>query len=280
MIKDVVALVDGSAGDNVPLEHAERIARLFDANLTALYLNVLPDVLISGQSTLSPIAMDQVMATSIRTGAAAATRLTARLQGAGVPAELRHFDTAGHDLWNLVSSASRAADLFVARHPSAGGVRPQWRLVAEAALFGSARGVYFAECRPGPEPMLRSVVVAWDGSHSASRALTEATPFLQKAQRTLIVTVDEAGTPEQGEPLLQDRDLARHLARLGVTTTHRRIRALGRSVSEVLAQEIAGADADLFVMGAYGHSRVREWFFGGVTRDFLAHCPVPVLMAR
>src|SRR5258708_6359138 len=171
MIKDVVALVDGSAGDGVPLEHAERIARLFEANLTALYLNVLPDVLISGQSTLSPIAIDQVMATSKRVGAAAATRLSARLQGAGVPAELRHIDTADSELWNLVSNASRAADLFVARHPGAGGVRPQWRLVAEAALFGSARGIYFAECPSGPEPMLRSVVVAWDSSHSASRAL-------------------------------------------------------------------------------------------------------------
>jgi nucleotide-binding universal stress UspA family protein len=280
MIKDVVALVDGSAGDNVPLEHAERIARLFEANLTALYLNLLPDVLISGQSTLSPIAIDQVIATSKSVGAAAATRLSARLEGAGVPGELRRVDAADSDVWNLVSNASRAADLFVARHPSAGGVRPQWRLVAEAALFGSARGIYFAESPPGPGPMFESVVVAWDGSHSASRALTEALPFLEKAQRTLIVTVDEGRTPEQGEVLLLDKDLTRHLAHLELTTTHRRVKARGRSVSEVLAQEIAGANADLFVMGAYGHSHVREWIFGGVTRDFLTHSPVPVLMAR
>jgi nucleotide-binding universal stress UspA family protein len=280
MIKDVVALVDGSAGDSVPLEHAERIVRVFDANLTALYLNVLPDVLIAGQSTLSPIAIDEVMATSKRAGAAAATRLSARLEGAGVPTELRHVDVADSELWDLVSSASRAADLLVARHPSPGGVRPQWRSVAEAALFGSARGIYFAECPPGPRPMFQSVVVAWDSSHSATRALTEAMPFLQKAQRTLIVTVDEAGTPDGGEMRLQDKDLARHLARLGVTTTHRRVTALGRSVSEVLVEEIAGANADLFVMGAYGHSRVREWIFGGVTCDFLTHSPVPVLMAR
>jgi len=122
--------------------------------------------------------------------------------------------------------------------------------------------------------------VAGDSSHSATRALTEALPFLQKAQRTLIVTVDEARTPEQGEVLLLDKDLTRHLAHLGVTTTHRRLKARGQSVSEVLVQEIAGANADLFVMGAYGHSRARERIFGGVTRDFLTHSPVPVLMAR
>jgi nucleotide-binding universal stress UspA family protein len=280
MIKDVVALVDGSAGDNVPLEHAERIARLFGANLTALYLNVLPDVLISGQSALSPIAIDQVIATSKSVGAAAATRLSAHLEGAGVPGELRRVDAADSDVWNLVSNASRAADLFVARHPSAGGVRPQWRLVAEAALFGSDRGIYFAEYPPEPARMFETVVVAWDNSHSASRALTEALPFLQQAQRTVIVTVDEARTPEQGEVLLLDNDLHRHLTHLGLTTTHRRVKARGRSVSEVLVQEIASANADLFVMGAYGHSRVREWIFGGVTRDFLTHSPVPVLMAR
>jgi nucleotide-binding universal stress UspA family protein len=152
-------------------------------------------------------------------------------------------------------------------------------VTAEAALFGSARGVYLAERPVESGPMFRSVLVAWDNSRSATRALTEALPFIQKAQRTLIITVDGAGAPEP-EEMVQDDDLLRHLDHLGATTTHRRVKAGGRSVSQVLAQEIAGDDADLLVMGAYGHSPIREWIFGGVTRAFLAHSPVPVLMAR
>jgi nucleotide-binding universal stress UspA family protein len=65
-----------------------------------------------------------------------------------------------------------------------------------------------------------------------------------------------------------------------VAAEYRRVDALGRSVSEVILREIADADADLLVMGAYGHSRVREWIVGSVSRNFLAYCPVPVLMAR
>lgn len=279
MIKDVVALVDGSADDDVPLGHAERIARLFEASLTALYLNVLPEILMSGRSALSPMAIDQVIASTKGAGAAVATRLAARVERLGVPGELRHVDAMGSELWNLMSSASRTADLFVLRHPAGGAVRRQWRVVAEAALFGSARGVYFAERPVESGPMFRSVIVAWDNSRSATRALTEALPFLQQARRTLLVTVDGAGAPEQGE-MAQDKDLVRHLDHLGVTTTHRRVKALGRSVSQVLAHEIAGDGADLLVIGAYGHSPVREWIFGSVTRDFLAHSPVPVLMAR
>jgi nucleotide-binding universal stress UspA family protein len=279
MIRDVVALLDGSTGDSLPLEHSERIARLFGANLTALYLNVLPDVVTSGQSTISPMAIDQLMATSKSAGAAAATRLSAQLQGAGVPAVVRRVDTADNELWNLVSNASRAADLFVVKHPGREGAQRQDRLVAEAALFGSARGVYLAESPVPSERMYRSVIVAWDNSHSAARALTEALPFLQKSHRTLVVTVDGARAAEP-TATVQDDSLVRHLAHLGLAATYRRVNARGRSVSDVLLREITSADADLLVMGAYGHSRLREWLFGSVTRDFLTHSPVPVLMAR
>src|SRR5437868_3001550 len=113
MIKDVVALMDGTSGDTVALGHAERIARLFDANLTALYLNVLPDILISGLSSVSPIAIDQVVETSKSVGAAAESRLSARIGALTVPNQLRRIDTASNALWNLVSDTSRTADLFV-----------------------------------------------------------------------------------------------------------------------------------------------------------------------
>src|SRR6185503_20261592 len=103
MIKDVVALVDGSAGDDVPLGHAEQIARVFEANVTALYLNVLPGVLVSGRSAISPIALDQVAEKSKDRGVAAATRLADRVKRLCVPGELRHVDVLGTELWNLVA---------------------------------------------------------------------------------------------------------------------------------------------------------------------------------
>ena len=104
-------------------------------------------------------------------------------------------------------------------------------------------------------------------------------PFLQRSERTFLVTVEADGSPDVAGTQ-QDGDLAQHLMHLGIKTTHLRVKARGRSVSQVLVEEIVYAEADLLVMGAYGHSRVREWIFGSVTRDFLAHSPVPLLMAR
>jgi hypothetical protein len=203
MIKDIVALLDGSTGDDLPLEHAAVLSRLFDANLTALYLNILPEVLISGNSSLSPVAIDHVTAKSKDVGAAAATLLAARVRALTVRGEVRHVDATDSELWNVVSNASRAADLFVLRHPGRAAARRQDREVAEAALFGFARGVYLAGSPAQSEPIFRSVVVAWDNSHSATRALTEALPFLEKADRTLVVTVDGAAAAEPTE-LAQD----------------------------------------------------------------------------
>ena len=115
-----------------------------------------------------------------------------------------------------------------------------------------------------------------DGSAQAARAVNDALPFLQGAERVVVVTVN----PARGDRA-EDTDIARHLARHGIAAEISDIiTAHDGSVGEVLLSRVTDEAADLIVMGAYGHSRLRELVLGGVSRELLAHMTVPVLMAH
>jgi nucleotide-binding universal stress UspA family protein len=152
--------------------------------------------------------------------------------------------------------------------------------VMEGALFLSGRPVLLM-----PEGMNRAtlspkrVMVAWDSSMEASRAVREALAMLVAAEDVHIVLVDpESGQFEQGDE--PGADVAAYLARHGVKLTVDRLPGEGKTIDAVLRSHAMDCGAELIVMGAYGHSRLRERIFGGVTRAILENVSVPVLMAR
>lgn len=124
-----------------------------------------------------------------------------------------------------------------------------------------------------------SVIVAWDGSMEAARAVHSARSILKAAESVRIVLVDPvAGDAGQGgEP---GADVAAYLARLGVPVTVDRLPSGGKPVADVLIQHARDHSAQMIVMGAYGHSRLRERIFGGVTRSMLNGVIVPLFMAH
>ncbi|MFT4183721.1 MAG: universal stress protein [Rhizobium sp.] len=127
--------------------------------------------------------------------------------------------------------------------------------------------------RPG------TVLVAWDSRNEASQAVRAAMEQLKAAANVSVALVDPyASTRSNGEE--PGADVAAFLARHGVRVSVDVLASGGRSVSDVLRQHAVDIGAELIVMGAYGHSRVREWIFGGVTRSMLETSPVPLLMTR
>ena len=121
---------------------------------------------------------------------------------------------------------------------------------------------------------LRSVLICWDGSRAAARAVGDALPFLAKAEKVFLVKV----TDEENDA--NDDDIRTHLARHGVNATFERLRTVdGDEVSAIL-NFAANNGVDLIVMGGYGHSRIREFVLGGVTRGILASMTAPVLMSH
>jgi nucleotide-binding universal stress UspA family protein len=125
----------------------------------------------------------------------------------------------------------------------------------------------------------RRVMVAWDARMEAARAVRDARGLLAGAEEVILTLVDpvEGEGAHGAEP---GADAAAYLSRHGARVRVDRIPGKGRDVAEVLGGHAVDCGADMMVMGAYGHSRLRERIFGGVTRSFLDRPPLPVFMAR
>jgi nucleotide-binding universal stress UspA family protein len=116
--------------------------------------------------------------------------------------------------------------------------------------------------------------VGWKDTREARRAVWDALPFLKRASQVVVISVDDgdgAADPQDIVGLLQVHD---------VYATSVRKDACGSAASEALVDAASEQAADLLVAGAYGHGRLREWAFGGVTRDLLAYAPICCLMSH
>jgi nucleotide-binding universal stress UspA family protein len=124
---------------------------------------------------------------------------------------------------------------------------------------------------------LDRVMVCWDGSRAATRAIADSLPFLAKAKAVEIVIV---GSKEGQRDQVPGADLGQHLARHGLKVDVKRITSPEIDVASTILSYAADSNADMIVMGGYGHSRLREFVLGGVTRGLLESMTVPVLMSH
>ena len=169
---------------------------------------------------------------------------------------------------------ARAADVVVVGRAGAPDPEPGFLNVSPGPFIVEAgRPVLVAP--PGIESLrVRRVVVAWKDTLEARRAVLHSLPFLERSDQVLLVGVGPAG---DGEGL---SDVAAYLSRHGMAVTPHRLGSDDAGAGEAILGFVAREDADLLVMRAYGHSRMREWMFGGVTRDVLQNTPVCCLMSN
>lgn len=149
------------------------------------------------------------------------------------------------------------------------------RHVFEEALFNSGHPVIVVP-KIGGSVGARTIVVAWDGSARSARAVSDALPMLQGAARISIATV--AGEKDLSR-MAPGADLAAYLARHGVESTLAVLSAADGNASDALRRHAEDIGADMIVMGAFVHSRLRQSVLGGVTRSLLEDCAVPLFMA-
>ena len=124
----------------------------------------------------------------------------------------------------------------------------------------------------------RHIAIAWKDVREARRAVRDALPFLQQAESVMIVEISEG---DEGDRILRHvKDVAGYLARHRVDIVAERVRPAEVSVTDALLRLIHDENINLVVAGAYGHSRLGEWVFGGVTRDLLAQSPVCCLVSH
>ena len=124
----------------------------------------------------------------------------------------------------------------------------------------------------------KRILIAWKDVREARRAVQDAMPLLGGADNVLLLEIPEAGGEEQA--LRRLKDLGGYLARHGITVVGERVRAPAVTVTDTLYRLVEEERIDLIVAGAYGHSRLGEWIFGGVTRDLLPSSPVCCLFSH
>jgi nucleotide-binding universal stress UspA family protein len=149
------------------------------------------------------------------------------------------------------------------------------KVLAETLILLSGRPVLILP--DGHKGVLDRVVVAWDGSPAATRAMNDALPLLQAARSVKVVTVSGDKPVDRSAPLAQ---AVRHLQRHGVRAEGKEVEPEGLSTEMVLERHLKAQRADVMVMGAFGHSRLREIVLGGVTEHMLSHTPAAVWLSH
>lgn len=191
----------------------------------------------------------------------------------------RTADLAGRQTADLIATEARAHDLVVLGRPTA-TVRDHTSADTAAVVAqSSARPVLVLPASAtAVADVGRHVVLAWNGAREAQRAIDGALPLLQDAESVNLVVIEDKHalvSPHGEEP---GADIALYLARHGVHVDVSQLACRRRSVADTLCAHIADHGADMLCMGAYGHSRLREFVLGGTTYDMLRRLPVPTLI--
>lgn len=258
------------------LDLAFGLAAQFDAHLVGLYAPGAPRIPSYALAEAGPTVREMLEQRRAESASEAQARFRDAVKKHGdTSAEWRASDG---DADAAVRQSARYADLVVAGQPEPEDEGDLRGLADELAL-SAGRPVLFVPYAGRFAAPGKRVLVAWDAGREAARAVTDALPLLQRAEAVEVAAFDpERGRRGHGEQ--PGADIALYLARHGVKVTVRRQSGAGFEVGAQILSRAADASADLIVMGAYGHSRVRELVLGGATRSMLEAMTVPVLMSH
>jgi nucleotide-binding universal stress UspA family protein len=275
MINDILVALGGDGAD-AAAACARAVAATLDAHLTGIAIAYEPAVppTIMGGIPGDFVEAQRIANEKIAEAARAAFEEACRRDAVKAESRLMHATLAGAA--DALGRLARRFDITVIGQsdPEKLGIET---VLIESVLFESGRAVLIVPYIQKEAPKFGKVMVCWDGSRPAARAVAEAMPFLRKASQIELVTFQtERARPEE----LPGSDMALHLARHDLTVELKRVPTGGLDIASAILSEAADAQADLLVMGGYGHSRLREFVLGGATRGILGAMTVPTLMAH
>ncbi len=279
-LKDILVHLDGSKPAEGRLRLAADLARQHGAHLAVLHvvdtdLPMMASVDAGGGAAIARV-MEDMRAQALADGARLETLARERLRRDGLSGEWRQAEGMTAE---LVALHARYVDLAVIGQDDPDGDSPHAGAVVEQVLFSSGRPALVVPYAGEFQTLGRRVLIGWNASREAARAVHDALPLLTTADVVTVLSVN----PSRGRGAHGDRpgaDIALHLARHGIKVQVEQSIAPDIGDADVLLNHTSEMGADLIVIGAYGHSRLREMVLGGVTRTLLRQMTVPVLMAH
>ena len=276
MLKDILVHIDRDKECGERLNVAIRLARAHEAHLTGAYViphSRIPQYL---EVEIPKEILEKAAATRLEEAVAARKTFENACRTGGVAYEWRQGENT---VVETLALSARYADLAVVGQRNPDDDNLEMGEMPDRFILSAGRPVLVIPYAGTFPEVGRTVVVAWDASRLATRAVNDALPILRRAAKVHLLAINpERGLEAHGE--IPCADIGHHLARHGVKAEASSLRAEDIDVGDALLSRAADFGADLIVMGAYGHSRWRELVLGGVTRDLLQHMTAPVFMSH
>jgi nucleotide-binding universal stress UspA family protein len=275
MLRDILAFADESLISEARFSLPAALSRHHGARISAVHIleNAYAYIPLDAGPGAGEIMKAQYEAAE-QAAAAVETRYRAQCSAHGLEGEWH----VANDWWGALALAGRH-DLVIAGQ-SASGLPTLLSIIRpEDIALGVGRPTLVVPAKGRFEAVGKRVVIAWKPTKEAGRAVHDALPLLsQNASVTIIEVSDE--DPAQAAKRSGSEDLRRHLARHGFKAVVETVKGSDSSVCATLLSRADKLKADLVVMGAYGHTRLRELILGGVTRSMLQNMTIPVLMSH
>jgi nucleotide-binding universal stress UspA family protein len=274
---EIVVFIDGHTETAGILEFAGILAQEHGARLISVFMQPEPTVtpaetFARGKGMETIIEVHQAQLERIETERRAQFEGIVRRHG--IRSEWRSLPYLSSE----VGVHAYYADLVVIARPESVGQTAGPPGLAESLVLSSGRPIIMFPPH-GTVSQIRRILVAWNATRESIRAVADALPLLVKAKAVQVLVVDHERN-RAGHGQEPGADIARHLTRHGAQVEVQRLSSGGKDVGQLLLSQAAAFGAELLVMGAYGHSQLREWMFGGVTRTVLYQAVLPVLLSR
>lgn len=277
MLTDVLINVPATEESDPSVGYGLSLAKAFGAHATGIAFGLEPLVASTYFGAVPGEFMIDLRVAAEKAAKDAADGFLKSAKAAGVDADSRAMTATVDGATDVFGRLARLYDVTVVGQPTPDRPGAQ-TLFLESALFDSGRSVLIVPYIQKKPAEFNRIMIAWDGGRAATRAIAEARPLLAKAKQVELLVV-ETGKPDSGQ--IPGADLAHHLARHKLKVELRHVAVSSKlDVDATILNEITNSDIDLVVMGGYGHSRLREFVLGGVTRGIIASMTAPVLMAH
>jgi nucleotide-binding universal stress UspA family protein len=274
--RDILVMIDNAAAVARRLAPAAALAKRIDGRLTGFFATGLPDVTSFGDLE-SGAQLAEAFLTAQRDEAVKAE--------AAFRQELGRLQLMGDwvcretDATHGLTALGRLYDLVVVGQANPDADAPVPRMLPEHLVMDVGRPVLVVPYAGEFADLNHHVLIAWNGSREAARALFDAMFLIERADAVTVIEVEPPGGIVS-LPDLATADVVAALKRRGVAAAAEPTVSDGTPVADVILSRAADLGADLIVMGAYGHSRLRELVLGGVSRSFFREMTVPVLMSH
>lgn len=276
--KNLLVHLDPSKSSAKRADAAVALAARQGAHLTALAAAPTPSVPSYVEAQIPAAVFEQARASLMQGLDEIGRAFIAKAKAAGISYEFRK-ELAREPLAELISRHARYCDLAILGQADPDDPLSGEPELSEDVILACGRPVLMVPYIGTMQEPGKRIVVAWDAGREAARAVNDAMPLLKAAEQVLVLIVNpKRGSAGHGDE--PGADIGTHLARHGVKVDVKVYTQRDLSVADVILSRISDESADLVVMGAYGHARLREMVLGGVTREMFRTMTVPLFMSH